>query len=882
MVSSTEPVIVRLTANGGATYSSGLQVNSVSELRLWVTNAAGIATLQTQGTHYTVSLINPASAAITFYDGTLGTTNTRPAAGSILTILRVTDRSQSLDLVANNRLPAQDFEAQFDKLTRLIREQDETRVPLRFHEAEPSSSVTTLPLPASRSNCAICFDATGGMVILPLSSLAAQTVTASTVQTALAADRSGARTALLLGTAATMNSSDFAPPVHNHSYSSLTGIPSSFTPSAHTHAISEVVNLQAGLDSKASIANPNFTGTVSGITASMVGLGGVNNTSDADKPVSNAQQAALNLKAPLASPALTGTPTVPTPSITDSSTKIASTAFVKAQNYLTSVPVASVAGRTGAVTLGSADITDATSAATANTLVKRGPNGSGKFAGNTGENALEAMAAGDGSGAILSSQNATGAQINSDSGDDVAVFQNSSTITLAIERVLGVLRWIQGQWFGRLIPPVLSDNRVWHLPDEDGYIALRSDGVTESTPTSFEGYLRADGANIYGGMFGTAYGGSSNVVERNGDGASVWDSSDSYSPAIIVSNSGDPNDGSGDTIHSSGPGGIFSQSSDRYAFTGSGASGDFAATNQGFRFFSPDSQSGRTAISLGWNDYGGVGFVQIKDFGQIIVGGRTFNWPVNYGGTIAVSDSSQTFSGSQTFTGQVELTNQAATNATSALTRGMGDERFGSFLGQPITQASSSAWAGISLGLLPFSTLRTDTSSVISTYGSNPPDIRFLPYWVPSTRTITGATMKIISGTNASQTVRGAIYDTGPDGMPNNRIGSQFSFSCAATGFVTAATGSITLNKGLYWLALQNSVGSTSWGGTLTVLGYGGGAFALVNALFGTQVSTWDTYYGGSLPSAAGNSSMPALGSSFSNKSITGASSQTFPAVLLK
>lgn len=40
-----------------------------------------------------------------------------------------------------------------------------------------------------------------------------------------------------------------------------------------------------------------------------VGLGSVDNTSDASKPVSTATQTALNLKAPLASPAFTGTPT---------------------------------------------------------------------------------------------------------------------------------------------------------------------------------------------------------------------------------------------------------------------------------------------------------------------------------------------------------------------------------------------------------------------------------------------------------------------------------------------------------------------------------------------------------------------------------------------
>jgi len=46
----------------------------------------------------------------------------------------------------------------------------------------------------------------------------------------------------------------------------------------------------------APLANPTFTGTVSGITKIMVGLGNVDNTSDANKPVSTTTQTALNLK----------------------------------------------------------------------------------------------------------------------------------------------------------------------------------------------------------------------------------------------------------------------------------------------------------------------------------------------------------------------------------------------------------------------------------------------------------------------------------------------------------------------------------------------------------------------------------------------------------
>jgi len=50
------------------------------------------------------------------------------------------------------------------------------------------------------------------------------------------------------------------------------------------------------LAAKAPANNPTFTGTVTGVTKAHVGLGNVTNTSDADKPVSTATQAALNAR----------------------------------------------------------------------------------------------------------------------------------------------------------------------------------------------------------------------------------------------------------------------------------------------------------------------------------------------------------------------------------------------------------------------------------------------------------------------------------------------------------------------------------------------------------------------------------------------------------
>jgi hypothetical protein len=75
---------------------------------------------------------------------------------------------------------------------------------------------------------------------------------------------------------------------------------------------------------KANIASPTFTGNVSGISATMVGLGNVTNTSDANKPVSTAQQTALDLKANIATPTFTGTVTFPNVTIDGASGTISS------------------------------------------------------------------------------------------------------------------------------------------------------------------------------------------------------------------------------------------------------------------------------------------------------------------------------------------------------------------------------------------------------------------------------------------------------------------------------------------------------------------------------------------------------------------------------
>ena len=96
------------------------------------------------------------------------------------------------------------------------------------------------------------------------------------------------------------------------------------------HGITDT-SLLVTTDGSQTLTNKTLTSPVintpTGITKSDVGLENVNNTSDADKPISTATQTALDLKAAIASPALTGTPTAPTATAGTNTTQIATTAY---------------------------------------------------------------------------------------------------------------------------------------------------------------------------------------------------------------------------------------------------------------------------------------------------------------------------------------------------------------------------------------------------------------------------------------------------------------------------------------------------------------------------------------------------------------------------
>ena len=126
---------------------------------------------------------------------------------------------------------------------------------------------------------------------------------------------------------------------HESDTTNIHGIADTAALATKTYVDNAGVALQSNIDAKAPIANPTFTGTVAGITKTMVGLSNVDNTSDANKPVSTATQTALDLKAPKAAPTFTGTLTAADVTISGNLTVSGTTTTVNTTNFTTSDPV---------------------------------------------------------------------------------------------------------------------------------------------------------------------------------------------------------------------------------------------------------------------------------------------------------------------------------------------------------------------------------------------------------------------------------------------------------------------------------------------------------------------------------------------------------------
>lgn len=149
------------------------------------------------------------------------------------------------------------------------------------------------------------------------------------------------------------------------------------------------------------IGDNTNTATLETLDKNLVGLPNVDNTSDANKPISTATQTALDFKANINSPTLTGTPLAPTATNGTNTTQIATTAFVTSAIGAIPTPptptlaTVTTAGNTttNSITLGGLAVNMPSGSGTATSITKGGAgealtviktSGSGNVASFTG------------------------------------------------------------------------------------------------------------------------------------------------------------------------------------------------------------------------------------------------------------------------------------------------------------------------------------------------------------------------------------------------------------------------------------------------------------------------------------------------------------------
>jgi len=156
--------------NDDGFYSTGLRVATADELQVWLEKSDGIPVLQLPGTDYTLDLTNPACAVIGF-DTTGGLPQppypVLPDPGDIITCVRLTALTQTLNLRYNERLPSGLMEASLDKILRLIADTRAVKA-LRFPVTDPIDQACELPGPHERAGRVLGFDDDGNLTVYPV------------------------------------------------------------------------------------------------------------------------------------------------------------------------------------------------------------------------------------------------------------------------------------------------------------------------------------------------------------------------------------------------------------------------------------------------------------------------------------------------------------------------------------------------------------------------------------------------------------------------------------------------------------------------------------------------------------------------------------------
>ena len=143
--------------NSTSAFTYTFKIAAASEMQVIIRSSAGVETIKTITTHYTVSGVgNSGGGTVTFTAGNI------PATGETVVLRRVTAQTQTMDLIDNDPMSAETIETAHDKSIALIQELQEQLN--RSIKVSRTATITTPEITddaSARAGKLLGFDATG-------------------------------------------------------------------------------------------------------------------------------------------------------------------------------------------------------------------------------------------------------------------------------------------------------------------------------------------------------------------------------------------------------------------------------------------------------------------------------------------------------------------------------------------------------------------------------------------------------------------------------------------------------------------------------------------------------------------------------------------------
>ncbi len=159
MTISTLVVKNSYNGDGSATqFAYQFPIHSTSEIKVIERSAAGVETIKSLGTHYSITDSGAAGGQVNF--------NTAPASGVEVVLIRDTNLTQEVDYIANDPFPAETHEGAIDKLTLQIQElQEELDRTLKLSRTNSIGSSEISEKASERANKVLSFNPSGEILL---------------------------------------------------------------------------------------------------------------------------------------------------------------------------------------------------------------------------------------------------------------------------------------------------------------------------------------------------------------------------------------------------------------------------------------------------------------------------------------------------------------------------------------------------------------------------------------------------------------------------------------------------------------------------------------------------------------------------------------------